>query len=170
MRDEGRTRLLEVGAGVGFTSKWFADRGCHVVATDLSPAQVELCRDKGIEAYVRDMYDLGFTPGSFDALWAMNCVHHIPSADFGMVLSGYADVVGPGGLVYVGVWGGRDDEGLFVDDFYPPSRFFCLRSDASLLEAVREVFEVMSFETFLPDIEGHETELHMQSLVMRAPG
>ena len=116
------------------------------------------------------MYDLGFDRSSFDALWAMNCVHHIPSDDFTDVLIGFADVVGPGGLAYIGVWGGRDDEGMYLDDFYPPSRFFCLRSDASLLSAVREVFEVISFETFLPEIDGHETELHMQSLVMRAQG
>ena len=43
-----------------------ADSGLAVVATDLSPAQVDRCREKGLEAHVRDMYDLGFPDESFD--------------------------------------------------------------------------------------------------------
>ncbi|NQV06071.1 class I SAM-dependent methyltransferase, partial [bacterium] len=111
MRADGKTRVFEIGAGVGYTSRWFADHGLYVVATDLSPAQVELCRAKGLDAHVRDMYELGFPADSFDAAWAMNCVHHIPNADFPRVLQGIADVLVPGGLFYVGVWGGVDDEG-----------------------------------------------------------
>ena len=63
LQAEGKTRLLEIGAGVGFTARWFADRGMDVVATDLSPAQVELIGAKGLEARVADFYDLGFQAG-----------------------------------------------------------------------------------------------------------
>jgi SAM-dependent methyltransferase len=168
MRSEARTSLLEIGAGVGYTSRWFADRGVAVVATDLSPVQVGLCRAKGVEAYARDMYDLGFAPGSFDALWAMNCIHHVPDADLPVVLGGMASVLAPGGLGYLGVWGGDDREGMYEDDFYAPARFFSFRSDAALVRMVEEVFDVESFETFLPDDEQDEDGLHMQSLVIRA--
>jgi SAM-dependent methyltransferase len=170
MRAEGKQRLLEIGAGVGFTSQWFADRGADVVATDLSPAQVELCRAKGLEAHVRDMFDLGFPVASFDAVWAMNCVHHVPSDAFGSVLGGIRDVLAPGGLFYLGVWGGYDAEGMYDDDFYPPPRFFCLRSDETLRRDVGAVFVVESFDTFVP--EAHEDDgdvRHMQSLVLRRP-
>ena len=39
-------RLLEVGAGTGQDSVYFREQGFAVVATDLSPAMVELCRTK----------------------------------------------------------------------------------------------------------------------------
>ncbi len=169
MRNEDKARLLEIGAGVGFTSRWFADSGIDVVATDLSPAQVELCRAKGLEAHVRDMYRLAFPAESFDAVWAMNCVHHVPSAEFEDVLAGIAEVLTPGGLFYLGVWGGKDQEGIYDDDFYPPPRFFALRSDARLREAVESVFTVESFETFLPETDKDDDGLHMQSLLLRRP-
>lgn len=160
-----RTRLLEVGAGVGYTSVWFSERGVDVVATDLSPAQVERCRAKGIDAHVRDMYDLGFPAHSFDALWAMNCIHHVPASDIASVLEGFAGVLVPGGLLYLGVWGGRDEEGIYDDDFYPPPRFFSLRSDAALRSAVEQHFAIVEFDTFVPDIDKHDDGLHMQSIV-----
>jgi SAM-dependent methyltransferase len=169
MRVEGKQHLLEIGAGVGFTAQWFAERDVAVVATDLSAAQVELCVAKGLDAYVRDMYDLGFPDESFDAVWAMNCVHHIPTGDFDDVLRGIASVMKPGGLFYLGVWGGRDMEGIYDDDFYPPPRFFAIRSDATLVAAVEQVFVVESFDTFLPDIDKDDDGLHMQSLVLRRP-
>jgi SAM-dependent methyltransferase len=163
-----RPRLLEIGAGVGYTSQWFADRGVTVVATDLSPAQVELCRAKGLDAHVRDMYELGFPAETFDAVWAMNCVHHIPSTDFRGVLAGIRDVVRSGGLVHLGVWGGRDEEGIYLDDFYPPPRFFCMRSDETLRRELSSVFEILSFHTFIPD-DTEDDDRHMQLAVLRRP-
>ncbi len=164
-----QAQLLEVGAGVGYTSRWFADRGVDVVATDLSPAQVELCRAKGLEAYARDMYDLGFPDESFDAAWAMNCLLHVPNADLHDVLAGIRRVLRPGGLLQIGLWGGIDEEGIYEDDFYQPNRFFSFRSDDELLARVREVFEVESFEVL--DMEDQDdARLHLQSLIARRRG
>ena len=159
-------RMLEIGAGVGYTARWFADRGLQVVATDLSPAQVDRCREKGLEAYVRDMYDLGFEDESFDAVWAMNCLLHVPNADLHHVLSGVSRLLRRGGWFQVGVWGGVDEEGVYHDDFYQPDRFFSFRSDEELTARIGEVFHVESFEVL--DLEDQEDgRLHLQSVVAR---
>ena len=159
-------RLLEIGAGVGYTARWFADRGLQVVATDLSPAQVELCRTKGLEAHVRDMYELGFEEKSFDAVWAMNCLLHVPNADLCDVLRGIRRVLRPGGLFQIGLWGGVDEEGIYENDFYQPNRFFSFRSDDELLTRVSKVFTVESFEVLDREDE-KDSRLHLQSLVVR---
>ena len=159
-------RLLEIGAGTGYTSRWFADRGLEVIATDLSPAQVGHCREKGLEAHVRDMYALGFPAGAFEAAWAMNCLLHVPNADLEQVLMGIRDVLVPGGLLQLGVWGGIDEEGIYEDDFYQPNRFFSFRTDEDLKDRVAEVFEILSFETLTPD-DQTDDRLHLQLILAR---
>lgn len=50
LRAEQCTRLLEIGAGTGQDSAFFAGHGLEVVATDMSPEMVARCRDKGLDA------------------------------------------------------------------------------------------------------------------------
>jgi SAM-dependent methyltransferase len=170
LRAEGRSSLIEVGAGVGYTSRWFADHGMAVTATDLSPAQIELCRAKDLPARVADLHDLDFPPGSFDAAWAMNCLHHVPNAALPGVLEGLARVVTPGAPVYIGVWGGVDEEGMPEEDFYLPARFFSFRTDSTLRSHMEDAFMVERFETFRPDDGPADDPLHMQSFFLRSPG
>ncbi len=170
LRGEGRRRLIEVGAGVGYTSRWFADHGLSVVATDLSPEQVERCRAKGLEAYVADMYDLDFPGEAFEALWAMNCIHHVPDEDLGDVLRGFARVVAPGSPIHIAVWGGVDEAGFPEEDFYQPPRFFAFRTDETLQTMAAEVFDVEAFEAFVPEGTDVDDRLHMQSLFLRSRG
>src|SRR2546423_12511917 len=54
VQQEGKTTLLEVGAGTGIDSLFFQEHGLTVVATDLSPDMVAMCREKGLQAYVMD--------------------------------------------------------------------------------------------------------------------
>ena len=58
LQKEQKKTLLEIGAGTGRDSKFFHDEGLDVVCIDLSPAMVELCRQKGLTAYVMDMADI----------------------------------------------------------------------------------------------------------------
>ncbi len=161
LKAESKSRLLEVGAGAGYTAQYFADRGLDVVATDLSPAQVERCRAKGLTAFHRDFYDLGFRMESFDAVWAMNCLLHVPSRDFEEVLAGIREVLVDGGVFCLGTWGGIAEEGIYEDDFYQPSRFFALRTDDDLLARVEAVFTVEDFTVVTPPDRTDE-RLHVQ--------
>lgn len=167
LRAESCRTLLEIGAGTGAHGRFFADAGLDVVCTDLSPALVEACRAKGLVAHVRDFLALGFPDESFDAVFAMNCLLHVPPGDLPRVLDAVATVLRPGGLFYVGQYGGVDREGRFSDDTYEPKRYFSYLSDDRLREAVEERFEVVSIERI--DVEG-EPGTHFQSLVARRAG
>jgi SAM-dependent methyltransferase len=156
--------LLEIGAGTGEDSAYFAGEGLDVVAVDLSPEMVARCRAKGLTAYARDFLHLGFEPASFDAVYAMNCLLHVPNADLPEVLRAVRTVLKPGGLFFVGVWG--DDvsfEGVLEDDHQVPPRFFSFRTDEEIFRYAREVFEVVDFHT-VPD-DGH----HFQVLTLVQP-
>lgn len=43
---ENKDRILEVGAGIGVYSFYYADKGNEVVATDLTPKNVEIINEK----------------------------------------------------------------------------------------------------------------------------
>jgi SAM-dependent methyltransferase len=155
--------LLEIGAGTGQDSVFFAGAGLTVVAVDLSPEMVARCRAKGIEAYERDFLRLGFEPGAFDAVYAMNCLVHVPNADLPAVLLAVRDVLAPGGLFYLGLWGGRPHEGTIEHDQHVPKRFFARRTDKEIFEYARECFEVVDFHTVEDD------DRHFQALTLVRP-
>jgi SAM-dependent methyltransferase len=163
LRDRGATSLLEVGAGTGHDSLYFQRQGLRVLCTDLSPAMVELCKAKGLDARVADFLGLGVRPASFDAVYALNCLLHVPTPDLPRVLAAISEVLVPGGLFYAGTWGGADEEGPMQDDHHPVPRFFAFRSDSRMTAALAERFHVLSFTAV--DADGN----HFQSFVLEKP-
>ena len=139
-------RLLEIGAGTGQDCTYFRDEGLAVVATDLSPVMVGHCRAKGIEAHVMDFLHLDFPADSFDAVYALNCLLHVPNRDLPAVLDAIRAVLRPGGLLFVGVYGGRGSaEGPIDGDEHVPPRFFSWRTDEQLLGFATGRFTVLDF-------------------------
>jgi SAM-dependent methyltransferase len=165
LQDEGRHTLLELGAGSGKDGVFFRDQGLDVVCSDLSPEMVALCREKGLAACVMDLADLDFPPGTFDAVYALNCLLHVPDRELPGVLRRVRAVLRPDGLFYLGVYGGRDHEGVWEDDPYEPKRFFSFRTDTRMREIVAGSFEVCSFRRIA--LEGRTDGLHFHSLILR---
>lgn len=164
LRARGARSLLEIGSGPGSTAAWFSDQGLDVVCVDLSAENVRRCRDKGLNAHVMDVTSLALPDASFDAVYTMNCLLHLPKSDLPSALKEIRRVLGPGGLAYVGVYGGRDHEGVWEGDEYEPKRFFSFHTDEALLAAVRPWFEVESFARieFTP-----EADFHFQSIILK---
>jgi SAM-dependent methyltransferase len=163
VRDAGGRRLLELGAGPGHDSAYFAEAGLEVVATDVSPAMVEFCRAKGLDARVADVFALDFPPAAFDAIYTVNCLLHVPDADLPAVLANLALLLRHKGLMYLGVWGGRDHEGTLDEDDHTPRRFFALRTDERIQEYASRYFAIIDFHTVTSE-DGH----HFQSLTLGA--
>lgn len=155
--------LLEIGAGTGQDSVFFADAGLTVTAVDLSPEMVRKCREKGLSALVRDVQHLDFPDESFDAVFTLNCLLHVPNEDLPEALAAIRAVLRPGGLLFVGLWGGESAEGVLPEDQQEPKRFFSFRSDAELFGYLSRFFEVVDFHTV--GVEGH----HFQSATLVRP-
>jgi SAM-dependent methyltransferase len=145
LRTEGSRTLLEIGAGTGQDSLFFQQQGLEVVATDLSPQMVERCRTKGLDARVMDFWTLDFAPGSFDAVYALNCLLHVPNADLPAVLENIRRVLRPGGLFFMGVYGGDGTEGVKDDDNHNPPRFFSWRTDEQIQAFAAKSFAIEDF-------------------------
>ena len=164
LKAEGKRTLLEIGGGPGHFAAFFRDAGLDVVMTDLSPAMVRLAQAKGLDAWVMDFLSLDFTPASFDAVFALNCLLHVPSADLPRVLSAVHGLLRPGGLFFYGVYGGYAFEGTWPDDEHEPRRYFTFYPDDELRRLVSGLFDEVSFHAI--PVEG-ETDSHFQELVLR---
>jgi SAM-dependent methyltransferase len=156
---EART-LLEVGAGSGQDSRFFSDEGLEVTAVDLSPVMVERIREKGLHGLVGDVTALGFSEGEFDAVYTFNSLLHVPNASLAATLARIRTVLRPGGLFYLGTYGGDGPEEGFSED----ERFFAFRTDQELLTYAQGQFEILDFHV-VPAREGR-----FQSLTLVRPG
>jgi SAM-dependent methyltransferase len=165
--ESGARSLLELGAGPGVDAIFFRDHGIEPICVDLSPEMVAACRRKGLSAYEMDLADLAFDAASFDAAYALNCLLHVPNAELPAVLAGIEKVLKPGGLFYLGTYGGIDSEGEQASDTYEPKRFFSFRTDAQLRAAVSRVFDVVSFRRV--EVGAKDPAFHFQSVVLRRP-
>ena len=166
LQGEEKATLLEIGAGTGKDSKFFQDNGMQVVSSDLSPEMVQLCRDKGLEAYEMDFKNLAFPDENFDAMYALNCLLHVPKKDLPEILNGLNKLLKPGGLFFMSVYGGPDTEGVWEKDYHEPKRFFSTYSDDELLAIVTGLFELVDFKTVIP-AAGDDSDLHAQRFILR---
>lgn len=164
---EGRRTLLEVGAGTGVHGRFFAGAGLDVVCTDLSPAMVEHMRAGGLEAHVCDFLSVSDLGRTFDAALAFNCLLHVPRADLPAALESISRAVVPGGLLYVGQYGGVEQAGPLDDDAYDPPRYFSWLTDDDLLAVLSAQFEVVSFDAV--DAGGPDDGVHFQASILRTP-
>ena len=163
LQQEGKVSLLEIGAGTGQDSLFFQENGLDVVCTDLSPDMVNLCREKGLKAYVMDFLSLDFPPGSFDAIYALNCLLHVPTHALPSVLQKLRELLRPGGLFFLGVYGGFEQEGPHEEDWHDPPRFFAHHTDEFMQRVTAPFFDLVSFKAI--PLQGHEW--HFQSMVLR---
>jgi len=71
-------RVLDAMCGSGELADYLIRQGANVVGLDISPAVIQLFRDKHQEAtgLVGSIYDTGFESGSFDVVGVMGGLHH----------------------------------------------------------------------------------------------
>ena len=166
IRQAGFRTLLEIGAGTGRDSLYFQKNGLKVTAVDFAEEMVRLCKAKGLaDVRLMDFTRLDFEPESFDAVYAMNCLLHIPKSQIEAVLGQILNVLKPNGLFFYGVYGGWDWEGVWEDDHYEPKRFFSFFEDAAIQELVKRHFELLDFHT----VDQGAKSPHFQSISLRKP-
>ncbi|QOR68332.1 class I SAM-dependent methyltransferase [Cytobacillus suaedae] len=164
--ENNKQTLLEIGAGAGRDSMYFQDQGLSVICTDLSTEMINLCRVKGLEAQEMGFDSLTFLDESFDAVWALNCLLHVPKKELEDILAGIKRVLKTDGYFYMGVYGGRSSEGIWEDDFYEPKRFFSFYTNEELIAILKKYFTVISFIELGPETIGG-TDLSFQSFVLK---
>jgi len=148
---ENNSTLLDLGAGSGVYGKYFENNGLEVTCIDLSSGMIKLCKEKGLYAHIMDFYNLEFEENSFDVIWSLNTLLHVPKKSIEKIFKNIKRVLKPNGLFYLGLYGGDDFEGIWEEDFYEPKRFFSFYKDEMIKELVQKYFEIESFESVKVD-------------------
>jgi protein-L-isoaspartate O-methyltransferase/uncharacterized protein YbaR (Trm112 family) len=96
----GREIVLDLGAGMGWTTAAFAQRGCRAIAVDVSdlymPRSRFFCREGWyFDRVWGDMANVPVASGVFDVVFANAAVHHSP--DLAATAREAARVLKPGG-------------------------------------------------------------------------
>ena len=162
LKDEGRETLLEIGCGHGQDAQFFQDQGFQVLAVDNTPTMVKLTAEKGVTARLLDCYDLDEINESFDAVYTLNCLLHIPKRDFDQVLDLISERLNENGLMYLGIWGDKNFEGIWEHDRYEPKRFFSFWKTEALLEVLQRLFRLEYYRRLEP-----HTDRIFNSLIVR---
>ena len=101
----GNETVLDLGAGLGWTTAMFARAGCRCVLVDIYSTVLEAGRcfagnGPYFDRLLADMSRLPLRPGGFDAVFANAAIHHTPDLD--ATLREAARVLKPGGwLMFV---------------------------------------------------------------------
>lgn len=163
LHKEKKTTLLDIGAGAGQYGKYFKDRGLHVSCIDFTKEMVLACLEKGLDAYVMDFYNIDFQGHKFDSAWALNTLLHVPKNSFEKILLNIKRNLTPDGLLYIGVYGGFDFEGIWEDDFYTPKRFFSFYKNDAIKNIVEKFFKIEEFSV----ISLEASDMDFQSMILR---
>lgn len=139
--------ILDLGAGSGIFGKYFEDKEFNVKCIDISEGMINLCLNRGLDAKVMDFYDMTFENNSFEAIWSMNTLLHVPKKSLKIILKEIKRVLKDDGIFYMGLYGGRSSEGIWENDFYEPHRYFSFYEDEEIKEIISEIFEIDEFKS-----------------------
>lgn len=121
-------RVLEIGIGPGRDAAAFVAAGHTVVGVDLSRVFAQLAMRIGAHTAIATVRALPFPDGSFDVVWSMSTLMHVPDSAIDAALGEVARVLRPDGTAVIGVWGGADVESYLQHPRFDPPRLFARRS------------------------------------------
>jgi ubiquinone/menaquinone biosynthesis C-methylase UbiE len=104
MGDLSGLRLLDLGSGLGESAVYFALRGAHVTATDVSPEMCALALETGkrhgvtLEVIPTAAESLDVPPSTYDVAYGANVLHHVTDLD--ATLAAVRRALRPGGRSY----------------------------------------------------------------------
>jgi SAM-dependent methyltransferase len=100
-----RNTWLDIGCGAGSLLSAAAERGWEPVGTEVAGGAVDALRSRAMDVRLGELAELGLEPGSFDVVSLVEVIEHVPAP--GELIQAAADLVRPGGALYVTTPHGR---------------------------------------------------------------
>ena len=136
-----RNKILDLGCGSGDHSLYFKERGLDVTSIDLSEEMINLCKEKGLNAFLMDIENLEFEDKSFNGIWAVTSLLHVPKSKLNEVIKKLNLILNDNGILYVCVKEGKGEE-LVVDES-GDTRFFAFWSEEEMKKLFDDYFVLL---------------------------
>lgn len=141
-------RILDLGSGPGRDSLYFKSKGFEPVCADLSVEMVNLCKEKGLKAYQKNMEDLDFEDNYFDGVWAYASLVHLPKFSIFNVLARINEILKQDGLLFLGMLEGEGEVLYESKNKSKSKRLFSLYKEEELRKILLDYFEIINFSRF----------------------
>jgi ubiquinone/menaquinone biosynthesis C-methylase UbiE len=96
--------VLEVGTGTGRWAEWLASMGCTYFGLDFNFHAVSRCQQKGLQnchLVTMDGRRIGFKDHSFDYVFSITAIQHIPSTGWQNAVREIVRVAKPNGTIVI---------------------------------------------------------------------
>jgi SAM-dependent methyltransferase len=139
-------KILDLGSGPGNHAEYFAKKGYDVLCIDISEKMIALCREKGLKAEVMDIENLTLPAQSFDGIWAIASLLHVPKSNIPSVINSIAKILKPGGILAVSVKEGSGEKMEKHPNFPGTERLFVYFTDYEIRQLFFLNFELLHYE------------------------
>jgi len=149
--------VLDVGCGGGRKSRYLIEQGFRVVGIDFSEKMIEIAKREvpSGEFHALDLRDAKTLGRMFYGIFMQAVLLHIPRADAGTVIEEMAELLTPGGCLYIAVKErrpGQTEEALVQENDYGYSyeRFFSYFTLDEIIAYMQGAGLVSIFEQVTP--------------------
>lgn len=117
-------KVLDLGCGSGFQSKFISQFGLEVIGIDFSEWMIKESRKRVPEAkfLVMDILKIKFPKAYFDGIYARASLLHIKKKNIGETLKKLNDILKKGGIIYIALKEGEGES--YMNHPQKGSRFF----------------------------------------------
>jgi len=136
--------ILDLGSGNGEHADYFRKNGFIVTCVDLSDKMIELCKGKGLNAFVMDIENLEFDDNLFDGIWAVTSLLHVPKPKLFVVIDKLHKILKDKGILYVCVKEGEGER--VIESVGDSKRFFSFWKEDELLKVFEKHFSLVEFK------------------------
>lgn len=151
LRTEGRSSVVDLGAGPGLEGPAFIEAGIRYTGVDLAVGNGHLAAESNITVVPGSIVMPPFRAHSFDAAWSGSVLMHLDAAAMADAVAAMADLVQPHSPALIGLWCSDTDHLSVETDDRSNTRSFHLRTPATNLAIIGRRFDVTSTDTW-PDV------------------
>lgn len=149
---EGAEKILDMGCGAGIQSKILCEKGFEMTGIDLSPKMIEVAKKRLPKAnfVVGDITDMPFKANSFDAIFAKDCIFHMPKKLVPKLLNSVNRLIEDKGYFYASFKKGEGEkEKTQIKYGKKIRRFIVYFNEEEILNLLKKAgFEIIQHETW----------------------
>lgn len=139
-------KILDLGCGGGEHAFYFKNKGFDVTCVDLSEEMVKMCKEKELNVLQMDIEDLKFEDNSFDAVWAVTSLLHVPKNKMRNVAKKLSEIIKSKGILVVIIKEGDGEKIAFDEVDKNIGRFFSYWKKEEFIQHFKDYFDLIDFD------------------------